>query len=80
VTDFISLALSTGLGPVIALVITFIMMGIVYKMAGTIPSILTGIVSTFAFMFLSFLPLMWGLGIIFAFIAGLLYIRIEPGG
>ncbi|AAQ73274.1 DUF5489 family protein [Sulfolobus spindle-shaped virus 2] len=70
-TDAISLALSTGLGPVVAIIIILVMMGLTYKMAGKIPSILVGIASTFALMFLDFLPLFWAITVIFALIAGL---------
>ncbi len=55
-TDAISLALSTGLGPVVSVIIILIMMGLTYKMAGKIPAIITGIASTFALMFMDFLP------------------------
>ncbi len=47
------------------------MTGLAYKMAGKTPSIMTGIASTFALMFLDFLPVFWGLAIIFGLIAGL---------
>ncbi len=70
-TDAISLALSTGLGPVVSVIIILIMMGLTYKMAGKIPAIITGIASTFALMFMDFLPVYWGIAIIFALIAGL---------
>ncbi len=70
-TDAISLALSTGLGPVVSVIIIIIMMGLTYKMAGKIPAIITGIASTFALMFMDFLPVYWGIAIIFALIAGL---------
>ncbi|ABV26223.1 hypothetical protein [Sulfolobus spindle-shaped virus 5] len=70
-TDAISLALQTGLGPVIAIIITLAMMGLVYKMAGKIPAILVGIASTFTLTFMNFLPLFWGVTIIFGLIAGL---------
>lgn len=70
-TDFISLALSTGLGPVIAIIIILAMMGLTYKIAGRIPAVMTGIASTFALMFLDFLPVSWGIAIMFGMIAGL---------
>ncbi len=70
-TDAISLALQTGLGPVVGVIIIIIMMGLTYKMAGKIPAIITGIASTFALMFMDFLPVYWGIAIIFALIAGL---------
>ncbi len=70
-TDAISLALSTGLGPVIAIVIIIIFMGLTYKMAGRIPAVLVGIASTFALMFLDFLPVYWGIAVIFGLIAGM---------
>ncbi len=70
-TDAISLALGTGLGPIIAVIIILIMMGLTYKMAGRIPAIISGIASTFALMFLNFLPVFWGIAVIFAMIAGL---------
>jgi hypothetical protein len=70
-TDAISLALQTGLGPVVSVIIILIMMGLTYKMAGKIPAIITGIASTFALMFMDFLPVYWGIAIIFALIAGL---------
>ncbi len=70
-TDVISLALSTGLGPVLAVVVILIFMGLAYKMAGKIPAIMVGIVSTFALMVMDFIPLFWGMGIIFAIVAGL---------
>jgi hypothetical protein len=72
VTDAISLALQTGLGPVIAVIIVVVMMGLTYKMTGKIPAIITGIASTFALMFMDFLPVYWGVAIIFAVIAGLI--------
>jgi len=71
-TDAVSLALSTGLGPVVAVIIILIMMGLTYKMAGKIPAILVAIASTFALTFLDFLPIFWGIAIIFALIAGLI--------
>ena len=71
-TDAISLALQTGLGPVVAVVIIFALMGLAYKMAGKIPAILVAIASTFALTFLDFLPIFWGVSIIFALIAGLI--------
>jgi len=70
-TDAISMALSTGLGPVIGVIIIIVMMGLTYKMAGRIPAIITGIASTFALMFLDFLPVYWGIAVIFGLIAGL---------
>ncbi len=70
-TDAVSLALSTGLGPVVAVVIIIALMGLTYKMAGKIPAVLVGIASTFALTFLGFLPIYWGIAIIFATIAGL---------
>ncbi|AQQ16852.1 C81 [Sulfolobus spindle-shaped virus Lassen] len=70
-TDAISLALQTGLGPVIAVIIIIAMMGLTYKMAGKIPAIITGIASTFALMFLNFLPIFWGIAVIFGLIAGM---------
>ncbi len=70
-TDAISLALQTGLGPVIAVIIVLVMMGLTYKMAGKIPAVLTGIASSFALMYLDFLPVFWGIAIIFGMIAGL---------
>ncbi len=70
--DAVSLALSTGLGPVIGVIIILIMMGLAYKMAGKIPAVLVGIASTFALTFLDFLPIYWGIAIIFATIAGLI--------
>jgi chromate transport protein ChrA len=71
-TDAVSLALSTGLGPVVAVVIIVALMGLTYKMAGKIPAILTAIASTFALTFMDFLPIFWGVSIIFALIAGLI--------
>lgn len=71
-TDAVSLALQTGLGPVVAVVIIVALMGLTYKMAGKIPAILVAIASTFALTFLDFLPIFWGVGIIFALIAGLI--------
>ncbi len=70
-TDAISMVLSTGLGPVIAVIIIMMLMGLTYKMAGRIPAIITGIASTFALMFMDFLPIFWGIAIIFGLIAGL---------
>jgi uncharacterized membrane protein YkgB len=70
-TDAISMALSTGLGPVIAVIIILIMMGLTYKMVGKIPSIIVGIASTFALMFMDFLPIYWGIAVIFGLIAGM---------
>ncbi len=46
-------------------------MGLTYKMAGRIPAIISGIAPTFALMFLNFLPVFWGIAVIFAMIAGL---------
>ncbi|WP_009990808.1 DUF5489 family protein [Saccharolobus solfataricus] len=70
-TDAISLALQTGLGPVIAVVIILALMGLTYKIAGKIPAVMTGVASVFTLMFLDFLPLYWGIGIIFGLIAGM---------
>ncbi|QGA87252.1 hypothetical protein [Sulfolobus spindle-shaped virus] len=70
-TDAISLALGTGLGPIIAIVIIIAMMGLTYKMAGKISAIIVGIGATFAMMFLDFIPVYWGVAIIFAMIAGI---------
>jgi len=70
-TDAISLALQTGLGPVVAVIIIVALMGLTYKMAGKIPAVLVAIASTFALTFLDFLPIFWGVAIIFATIAGL---------
>lgn len=70
-TDAVSLALSTGLGPVIGIIIILVFMGLVYKMAGKIPSLLVGIASTFALMVMDFLPVYWGIAVIFGLIAGL---------
>ncbi len=75
-TNCIDLALSTGLGPVIAIVIIIIFMGLTYKMAGSVPSIIVGIIATFALTYLDFLPVFWGIGIIFAFFAGLIYTKV----
>ncbi|AZG03169.1 hypothetical protein [Sulfolobus spindle-shaped virus] len=71
-TDAISMALSTGLGPVIAVVIIIGMMGLTYKMAGKVPAILVGIASTFTLTFMNFLPLFWGIAVILGLIAGLI--------
>ncbi len=71
-TDAVSLALQTGLGPVVAVIIILITMGLTYKMAGKIPAILVAIASTFALTFMDFLPIFWGVSIIFALIAGLI--------
>jgi len=71
-TDAISLALQTGLGPVIAVIIIIAMMGLTYKMVGKIPAIITGIASTFALMFMDFLPVYWGIAVIFGVIAGMI--------
>ncbi|EHP68357.1 hypothetical protein MetMK1DRAFT_00027870 [Metallosphaera yellowstonensis MK1] len=79
-TDAISLALSTGLGPVVAIIIILIMMGLTYKIVGRTPSIVTGIASIFALMFLDFIPLYWGLAIIFALIAGMILSGGELNG
>jgi chromate transport protein ChrA len=79
-TDAISLALSTGLGPVIAVIIILVMMGLTYKMAGRIPAVFTAIASTFALMFLDFLPIFWGIAIIFAIIAGMVLTGGEKDG
>jgi len=70
-SDAISLALQTGLGPVIAIIIILTMMGLTYKMVGKVPAIMVGIATTFALMFLDFLTIFWGLSIIFGLIAGL---------
>ncbi len=65
------MALQTGLGPVIAVIIILTMMGLTYKMAGKVPAMMVGIAPTFTLTFMSFLPIYWGLGIIFGLIAGL---------
>ncbi|AZG04116.1 hypothetical protein [Sulfolobus spindle-shaped virus] len=70
-TDAISLALQTGLGPVIGVVIIISLMGLTYKIAGRIPAIITGIASTFVLIFMDFIPVYWGIGIIFGLIAGM---------
>ncbi len=46
-TDAIFMALQTGLGPVIAVIIIIVMMGLTYKMAGKVPAMMVGIASTF---------------------------------
>jgi hypothetical protein len=79
-TDAISLALQTGLGPVIAVVIIISLMGLTYKIAGRIPAVITGIASTFALMFLNFIPIFWGIGIIFGLIAGMVLSGGEKDG
>jgi len=71
-TDAISLALQTGLGPVIAVIIVITMMGLTYKMTGKIPAVITGIASTFALMFMDFMPVYWGIAVIFGVIAGMI--------
>ncbi len=73
--NFLDMALSTGLGPVIAIVIIFSLMGITYKIAGTVPSVISGFVSTFALSFMDFLPLPWAIGVMFALVAGLIFER-----
>ncbi|MCP6729955.1 MULTISPECIES: hypothetical protein [Metallosphaera] len=70
-TDAISLALSTGLGPVIGIIIIMTMMGLTYKMAGKIPAIIVSILSTLLMMYMDFLPLFWGIAIVFGALAGL---------
>jgi uncharacterized membrane protein YkgB len=70
-SDAVSLALQTGLGPVIAVIIILVMMGLTYKIAGKIPSMIVGVASTFALMFMDFLPIYWGIAIIFGLIAGM---------
>jgi len=79
-TDAISLALQTGLGPVIAAVIILVMMGLTYKMAGKVPAIITGIASTFALMFMDFLPIYWGIAVILGVIAGMVLVGGEKDG
>ena len=79
-TDAISLALQTGLGPVIAAVIILVMMGLTYKMAGKVPAIITGIASTFALMFTDFLPIYWGIAAILGVIAGMVLVGGEKDG
>jgi hypothetical protein len=79
-TDAISLALQTGLGPVIAAVIILVMMGLTYKMAGKVPAIITGIASTFALMFMDFLPIYWGIAAILGVIAGMVLVGGEKDG
>jgi hypothetical protein len=79
-TDAISMALSTGLGPVIGVIIVIIMMGLTYKMAGRIPAVISGIASTFALMFLDFIPVYWGLAIIFGLISGMVLTEGEQNG
>ncbi len=79
-TDAISMALQIGLGPVIAVIIVLVMMGLTYKMAGKIPAVLTGIASSFALMYLDFLPIFWGIAIIFGIIAGLVLTGGERNG
>lgn len=72
-TDAISLALSTGLGPIIAIIIILILMGLTYKMAGKVPAIIVGIASSFVLTFMDFLPIYWGVAIIFGLIAGMVW-------
>ncbi len=55
-------------------------MGLTYKMAGRIPAIITGIASTFALMFLDFLPVYWGLAIIFGLISGMVLTEGDRDG
>lgn len=66
----ITMALSTGLGPVLGVIMILIFMGLTYKMAGQAPAFAVGIASTFMVMYLGFMPIMWGVTIIFAMIAG----------
>jgi hypothetical protein len=79
-TDAISMALSTGLGPVIAVIVTMALMGLTYKMAGRIPAIVTGIASTFALMLMDFMPVYWGIAVIFGLIAGMVLSGGERDG
>lgn len=72
-TDVISMALGTGLGPVIGIIIIVTMMGITYKIAGRVPAVLVGIATTFTLMYIDFLPVFWGATIIFGIIAGLIF-------
>jgi uncharacterized membrane protein YkgB len=74
-SDFISLALSTGMGPVVSVIIIFVMMGLVYKMAGPVPSVISAFISTFALTYMDFLPLPWAVGIMFALVAGFIFDR-----
>jgi membrane-bound ClpP family serine protease len=69
--DAISLALQTGLGPMIAIIITIAMMGLTYKIAGKIPAIIAGVALAFLFSYLNFLPVYWTIAIIFGLIAGM---------
>jgi hypothetical protein len=78
-TDALSLALSTGLGPVLGVVIMLAISGIAYKMAGTFASVIVMIALDFALTFLDFLPLFWGLTIFFGLVAGLIF-RGERNG
>jgi hypothetical protein len=79
-TDAISLALGTGLGPIIAVIIILVLMGLTYKMAGRIPAVIVGVSSTFALMFLDFLPVYWGLAIIFGLISGMVLTEGDRDG
>ncbi|MUN29982.1 hypothetical protein [Sulfuracidifex metallicus] len=79
-TDALSLALSTGLGPVLGIIIMVAIAGIAYKMAGTFASVVVMIALDFALTFLDFLPIFWGLTIFFGLIAGLIYFRGERNG
>lgn len=69
--DALTMALQTGLGPVIAVIVIISMMGLTYKMAGSVPAVITGIASTFTLVYLNFLPLYWGIAIMFGMMAGL---------
>ncbi|BBL45998.1 hypothetical protein [Metallosphaera sedula] len=68
--DAVSLALSTGLGPVISVVIILMFAGLVYKIAGVTPAFLTASVVSIVMMFMDFIPVYWGMAIVFAGIAG----------
>lgn len=77
--DVISLVIQTGLEPVVGIIIILTFMGLTYKMAGKIPAIIAGIASTFALTFMDFLPLFWGIPIIFGLIAGMVLGGGESG-
>jgi len=69
----IVLADSTGLGPLIGFIIILSLMGVLYKIAGTMGAVVIGILSAFILTFIGMLPLWLGAGIGFAIIVGVLY-------
>jgi hypothetical protein len=75
----IALADSTGLGSLVGLIIVLSMMGIAYKLSGTMGALVTGILATFILTFIGMFPLWLGVGIGIGMIVGVLYKGEENG-